>query len=147
MIAEDIRSEEVLRIQKMVAEGKITPEESVELLESVGRPFTGESSTPKPETQAGGARTEGKKSGEQDPDEIGENSSNIRKIAEGAYWTGGIIAVCTTYFVMIYAEKLHDGWVTGILVGAAILGGSSVAAIGAYYSLRYLVEKDKRKAQ
>jgi hypothetical protein len=39
-------NEEILRIQKMVAEGKITPEESVELIESLG--FAGENERPRP---------------------------------------------------------------------------------------------------
>ena len=41
-------NEEILRIQKMVAEGKITPEESVELIESLGIACEAERSSPVP---------------------------------------------------------------------------------------------------
>ena len=42
--------EEILRIQRMVAEGKVTPEESIELLDSAG--YTGDGVVPVPEPPA-----------------------------------------------------------------------------------------------
>ncbi|MHC4506932.1 MAG: hypothetical protein ACYTFI_26900, partial [Planctomycetota bacterium] len=48
--------EEILRIQKMVAEGKVTPEDSVELIEALGRSQPVEPSHEAPLTKAGAAR-------------------------------------------------------------------------------------------
>ena len=151
MVAEVVMNEEVLRIQKMVAEGKITPEESVELLESVGttsapkedRTGYQEESGSSPENVRTAEKVRNAQKGTQgDVSRKESDLDAVQTVGQAGINAGILIAVGPVFFVGVFSN-LNSTSVC-ILVGLAILGGSCVAAISAFFSLRHLGKSQNR---
>ncbi len=105
--------EEMLRIQKMVAEGKVTPEESVELLESLGvqgaPTADGEAAGKEPAKRAG------------DPARTIKVSVDVRHVV--GMICGAAIAIGGGWMVMKYGE----GSIRALMLLAPMAMGALVA--------------------
>jgi len=92
-------NEEILRIQKMVAEGKVSPEESVELLESVAAPRT-----------------------EKPPPADAAVAASAPSRADKVYGIVGFAALLAASVLVVVAAVLNDSQRgAAIMVGAGLL--------------------------
>lgn len=114
-------NEEILRIQKMVAEGKVAPEESVELLESVGV------EPPKPPEP-----TDEEQHGEEPEDRGYENA---RKLAVIGMISGAAIAVGVPFMLIGFGgDSASHVTQVSVLLGTVLgVGGGAAVAIVAGY--------------
>jgi SHOCT-like domain len=113
-------NEEILRIQKMVAEGKVTPEEAAELLESVG---VEPPEPPKPVDEKQGEEPKG------------QGHENARKLAVIGMISGAAIAVGVPFMLIGFGGDSASPGIQASVVFGTILGvggGAAVAIVACY---------------
>jgi hypothetical protein len=158
MIAEVAMNEDVLRIQRMVAEKKITPEESLELLASLGKDVPS-SSAKQNDTANGMSEPAAPKTIREAiirnmtrRPSIEESASIMHdsKLSAGQViaFCGACIAVGGVWFTLLLAKGAGlDPLGTTILCASAILGGSGVALVAAYMTLGGESPKGDQKSE